>query len=82
MATILDEWRPGDLLIAALRACGIVLMIGGVVLILLGLLGGSPDSLYETRFNLDLIDQGVAYSLLGVALRAASWALRRLLGRR
>jgi hypothetical protein len=36
-----------------------------VVLILLGLLGGSPDRLYETRFNLDLIDQGVAYALLG-----------------
>jgi hypothetical protein len=29
MATILDEWHPGDLLIAALRACGIVLLIGG-----------------------------------------------------
>ena len=82
MATILDEWRPGDLLIAALRACVVVLLIGGVVLILLGLLGGSPDRLYETRFNLDLIDQGVAYALVGAALRAASWALRRLLGRR
>jgi hypothetical protein len=82
MATILDEWRPGDLLIAALRACGVVLLIGGVVLILLGLLGGSPDRLYETRFNLGLIDQGVAYALLRAALRAASWALRRLLGRR
>ena len=82
MATILDEWRPGDLLIAALRAGSVVLLIGGVVLILLGLLGGSPDRLYETRLNLDLIEQGVAYALLGVALRAASWALRRLLGRR
>ena len=82
MATILDEWRPGDLLIAALRACGIVLMIGGVLLILLGLLGGAPDRLYETRFNLDLIDQGAVFALIGVALRAASWALRRLLGRR
>jgi hypothetical protein len=29
MANILDEWHPGDLLIAALRACGIVLLIGG-----------------------------------------------------
>jgi hypothetical protein len=29
MATILDERRPGDLLIAALRACGIVLLIWG-----------------------------------------------------
>ena len=82
MATILDEWRPGDLLIAALRACVVVLLIGGVVLILLGLLGGSPDRLYETRFNLDLIDQGFAYALVGAALRAANWALRRLLGRR
>jgi hypothetical protein len=82
MATILDEWHPGDLLIAALHACGIVLLIGGIVLILLGLLGGSPDRLYETRFNLDLIDQGVVYALAGAALRAASWALRRLLGRR
>ena len=82
MATILDEWRPGDLLIAALRACGIVMLIGGIVLILLGLLGGSPDRLYETRFNLDLIDQGAVYALIGAGLRAASWALRRLLGRR
>ena len=77
----LDEWRPGDLLIAALRACGVVLLIGGVLL-LLGLLGGSPDRLYETRFNLDLIEQGVAYALLGAALRVASWVLRRLLRRR
>ena len=82
MATILDEWRPGDLLIAALRACGIVLLIWGVVLILLGLLGGSPDRLYETRFNLNLIDQGVESAFAGAALYAASWALRRLLGRR
>jgi hypothetical protein len=82
MATILDEWRPGDLLIAALRACGIVLLICGVVLIVLGLLGGSPDRLDETRFNLGLIDQGGAYALIGAALRAASWALRRLFGRR
>jgi hypothetical protein len=82
MATILAEWRPGDLLIAALRACGVVLLIGGVVLILLGLLGGSPDRLYETRLNFDLIDQGVVYFLIGAVLRAVSWALRRLLGRR
>jgi hypothetical protein len=82
MATILDEWRPGDLLIEGLRACGIVLLIGGIVLILLGLLGGSPDRLYETRFNLDLIDQGVAYGLIGAVLYAGSWVLRRLLGRR
>jgi hypothetical protein len=81
MATILDEWRPGDLLIAALRACGIVLFIGGVLLVLLGLLGGSPDRLYVTRFNFDLIHQGIASALIGAALRAAGWALRRVLGR-
>ena len=82
MATILDEWHPADLLIAALRACGIVLVIGGIVLILLGLLGGSPDRLYETRFNLGLIERGVECALAGAVLYAASWALRRLLGRR
>src|SRR6516225_1656387 len=65
MATILDEWHPGDLLIAALRACGIVLLIGGIVLILLGLLGGCPDLLNETRFHLDLRDQGVVYASPG-----------------
>jgi hypothetical protein len=43
MATILDECHPVDLLIAALRACGIVLLIGGVALVLLGVLGGSPE---------------------------------------
>jgi hypothetical protein len=59
-----------------------VLLIGGVFLIVLGHLGGSPDRLYETRFNLDLIDQGVVYAFVGAALRPASWALRRLLGRR
>ena len=78
----LDDWRPGDLLIEALRFFGLVALIGGVLLLLLGLLGGSPDRLYETRFNLDLIDQGAVFALIGVALRAASWALRRLLGRR
>ena len=82
MATILDEWHPADLLIAALRACGIVLLIGGVVLVVLGLLGGSPEPLDETRFNLGLINQGTVYALVGAAVRAASWALRRLLGRR
>jgi hypothetical protein len=56
MATILDEWHPGDLLIEALRFCGFVALIGGVLL-LLGLLGGSPDRLYETRFNLGLIER-------------------------
>ena len=59
-----------------------MLLIGGVVLILLGLLGGSPDRLYETHFNLSLIERGVECALAGAALRAASWALRRLLGRR
>jgi hypothetical protein len=82
MATILDEWHPGDLLIAALRACGFVLLVGGIVLLLLGLLGGSPEPLAVTRFDFDLVHQGVEYALIGVALRAGSWALRRLLGRR
>ena len=78
----LDEWRPGDLLIEALRFCGLVALIGGVLLLLLGLLGGSPDRLYETRFNLGLAERGVECALAGAALYAASWALRRLLGRR
>jgi hypothetical protein len=64
----LDEWHPGDLLIEVLRFCGLVALAGGVLLALLGLLGGAPDRLYETRFNLDLIDEGVAYALLGAAL--------------
>ena len=71
MAAILDEWRPGDLLIAALRVCGVVLLIGGIVLLLIGLLGGSPKPLGQP-FNLDLIKQGVGYALAGVALRAGS----------
>jgi hypothetical protein len=29
MATILDEWRPGDLVIDALRFCGVVGLVGG-----------------------------------------------------
>ena len=81
MATILDAWHPGDLLIEALRFCGVVALIGGIVVFLVGLLGGSPD-LHVTRFDLDLTEQGVEYALAGAALYAASWALRRLLGRR
>ena len=77
----LDEWRPGDLLIETLRFCGLVALIGGVLLFLIGLLGGSPDRLYETRFNLGLTERGVECALAGAALYAASWALRRLLGR-
>jgi drug/metabolite transporter (DMT)-like permease len=82
MATILDEWRPGDLLIEALRVCGGVLLIGGLLVLLLGVLGGSPEPLDESFDELGLIDQGVIYALVGAALYAASWALRRLLGRR
>jgi hypothetical protein len=59
-----------------------VLLIGGIVLLLLGLLGGSPEPLNETRFDFGLIHQGVVYALVGAALRVGSWALRRLLGRR
>jgi hypothetical protein len=78
----LDEGRPRDLLIEALRFCGLVALIGGVLLLLIGLLGGSPDRLYETRLNLSLIVRGIECALAGAALYAASWALRRLLGRR
>ena len=77
----LDEWRPGDLLIEALRFCGLVALIGGVLLVLLGVLSGSPEP-HETRFNFDLIQQGFEYAVIGAALYASSWALRRLLGRR
>jgi drug/metabolite transporter (DMT)-like permease len=82
MATILDEWRPGDLLIEALRVCGGVLLIGGLLVLLLGVLGGSPEPLDEQFDELGLIDQGVIYALVGAALYAGGWALRRLLGRR
>ena len=82
MATILDEWRPGDLLIYVLRFCGLVALVGGVLLALLGVLGGSPEPLNEPLDNFGLIDQGGEYALAGAVLWAASWALRRLLGRR
>ena len=82
MATILDAWRPSDLLIEALRVIGSALLVGGIVLLLLGLLGGSPEPLDETRFNVGLIDRGVECAVAGAAVRAAGWALRRLLGRR
>jgi hypothetical protein len=82
MAALLDEWRPGDLLIEALRIGGGVLLIGGVVLALLGVLGGSPEPLEEPLNDFGLIDRGGKYALIGAALYAGSWALRRLLGRR
>ena len=81
MATILDEWRPGDLLIETLRVCGSVALIGGLLGLLLGALGGSPEPLEEPLDNLGLIQQGGKYALAGAALLAASWALRRWLGR-
>ena len=77
----LDEWRPGDLLIETLRFCGLVALIGGILLLLIGLLGGSPDRLYETLFNLGLIERGGECALAGAALYASSWALRRWLRR-
>jgi hypothetical protein len=80
MATILDEWRAGDLLIDLLRFCGIVALVGGILLILLAVLGGSPE-LYRTRFDLDLTELGGLIGIVGAALWAISWALRRLLGR-
>jgi drug/metabolite transporter (DMT)-like permease len=82
MATILDEWRPGDLLIEALRFCGLVALVGGVLLALLGVLGGSPKPLQQPLNNFGLMEQGGLYALAGAALYAVSWALRRLLGRR
>jgi hypothetical protein len=82
MASILDEWRPGDLLIETLRICGGVLLVGGVLLAFLGALGGSPEPLEEPLNNFGLIDRGSEYALVGAALYAGSWALRRLLGRR
>ena len=82
MADLFDEWRPGDLLIEALRICGGVLLVGGVLLALLGVLGGSPEPLEEPLANFGLIDQGGEYALIGAVLYAGSWALRRLLGRR
>jgi hypothetical protein len=79
MGNIFDEWRPGDLLIEAVRIIGLVALAGGVLLILLGLLGGAPDRLYEAGFNLDLIGQGVEYAIAGAVVWAASFALRRWL---
>ena len=81
MATILDEWHPGDLLIETLRFCGSVALVGGVLLLLLGVLGGSPEPLEEPLNNFGLIERGGEIALAGAALYAASWALRRLLGR-
>jgi hypothetical protein len=73
MATILDEWRPVDFLIAGMTNCGSVALVGGIVLLLLG---GSPEPLDEARFNFGLIEQGVEYALAGVTLLAGNWALR------
>ena len=72
MATILDEWRPGDLLIEALGFCGLVALIGGVLLLLLGVLIGSPEPLEEPLANFGLIEQGGEYALIGAALYAGS----------
>ena len=77
MGNIFDEWRPGALLIEALRFCGVVLFIGGIAFLFLGALGGSPDRLYETRLNFGLIGPGGEYALAGAALWVASWGLRR-----
>jgi hypothetical protein len=81
MATILDEWRPGDLLIDVLRFCGVVALVGGVLLLVLGVLSGSPEPLDEPLNDVGLIQQGGLYAVVGAALWASSWMLRRLLGR-
>jgi hypothetical protein len=78
----LDEWRPGDLLIYLLHFCGVVALVGGVLLALLGVLGGSLARLDAPYDNLGLIERGGEIALAGAALWVASWALRRLLGRR
>ena len=82
MATILDEWRPGDLLIDVLRFCGVVALVGGVLLLVLGVLSGSPEPLEEPFDNVSLIQQGGHYVTAGAALYAAGWALLHLLGRK
>ena len=82
MATILDEWRPRDLLIDVLRFCGVVGLVGGVLLALLGVLSGSPEPLEEPFDNVSLIQQGGHYVIAGAALYAAGWALLHLLGRK
>jgi hypothetical protein len=56
-------------------------VVGGVVLLLLGVLSGSPEPLDEPLNNIGLIEQGSQYAVAGAALWAISWALRRLLGR-
>jgi hypothetical protein len=77
----LDEWRPGDLLIYVLRFCGLVALVGGVLLAVLGVLSGSPEPLDEAFDDVVLIEQGGEIAFTGAVLWAASWALRRLLGR-
>ena len=78
----LDEWHPGELLIYVLHFCGVVALVGGVLLALLGVLGGSPARLDAPFDNVGLIELGGELAVAGAALWAASWALRRLLGRR
>jgi hypothetical protein len=80
VALVFDEWRPGDLLIEVMRFCGSVALVGGGVLLLVGLLGGSPKPLGEP-LDLGLSEQGSEYALAGAALLAGSWALRRWLRR-
>jgi hypothetical protein len=80
MATVFDEWRPGDLLIELMRFCGSVALVGGVLLLLVGFLGGSPKPLGEAP-DLGLSEQGGEYALAGAVLLAGSWALRRWLRR-
>jgi hypothetical protein len=77
----LDEWRPGDLLIEVLRFCGLVALSGGVLLTILGVLGGSPEPL-EEPLNFGLTELSAEIAIAGAALYVASWAFRRLLGRR
>jgi hypothetical protein len=80
MASIFDEWRPGDLVIEALRVIGLVALAAGVLLAFFGVLGGTPEPLDEP-LDPGLIREGVEYAIAGAALWAASRWLRRRLRR-
>jgi hypothetical protein len=73
----LDRWLPIDLLIEVTNGIGSVLLVGGILLLLLGLLGGSPLPLDEPFDNGGLIGQGFGYAPAGAALLVGGWLLRR-----
>ena len=80
---ILDRWLPADRLTGGIHGVGSVLLLGGILLIVLGLLGGSPEPLDQPFDDSGLIHVGVVYALLpGAALLLVSWALSRWGGSR